>query len=94
MGNLFLFLTTKPTLAESDNIDNVYALTTDHWDPHSNVYAQNQRSMFNWAGNMVEAKHRSRIILTKMLDDLALLLSLQVSSVEAAVINEAIGGEG
>ena len=69
-GIFLYFPTSKPAVAESDGIDDVYALTPDQWDPHFNVYTGNEESMLDWEGNMVEPRHCSWIILADVPDDL------------------------
>ena len=93
-GIFSYFPTAKPPVSELDKIDDVYALTPDRWNPHSDVYARNEESMLDWEGNMVEPKHCNRIILADVPDDPILASSLQVSSIEVAAVNEAIDGEG
>jgi hypothetical protein len=86
-GVFSFFLTSKPTAADHDSIDDVYMLTPTRWNPHTDVYARNEDSMLDWEGNMVQEKDRVRILLSEIEDDTAVAASLFISSTEGQVID-------
>ena len=86
-GIFSFFPTSKPTENEADDIEDVYTLTPARINPHSDVYARNEEHMLDWEGNMVDPKHRTKILLETVSDDTAMIQSLQVSSAEAALID-------
>ena len=61
-GIFSYFLTQKPTRDELQSCDDVLVMTPEShsWNPHSDVYAQNEDNMLDWEGNMLESHHQPR----------------------------------
>jgi hypothetical protein len=60
--------------------DKIYLLTTDQFNLHDDSYAANEENMLDWEGNMVERKHRKKILLSDVEENEAMAASVQVSS--------------
>lgn len=69
-GIFSYFPTRKPTMNELEAPGEVLKLTPDahDWNPHSDVFARNEENMVDWEGNMIEAKHRTRILMEDIPD--------------------------
>jgi hypothetical protein len=46
--------------------------------------------MLDWEGNMVEKKHRTQVLLSKVEENEAMASSIQVSSIESRAIDHAL----
>jgi hypothetical protein len=68
----------------------IYMLTTNQFNPHDDSYVANKDSMLDWEGNMVEKKHRTQVLLSKVVENEAMASSIQVSSIESRAINRAL----
>ena len=66
----------------------MYLLTPTNWNPHDNAYAENEQSMLDWEGNMIEARHRTQILLSDIKFDAMTAASVQVSAIESTKIDE------
>jgi hypothetical protein len=56
---------------------NAYAgLTTNLFNPYDDSYAINEDNMLDWEGNMVEKKHRTKILLSKVEENEAMTASV------------------
>lgn len=87
-GTFSYFPTTKPTLRDLDNPSDVYLLTPSTWNPHSDVYAQNEESMLDWEGNLKPVKDREvRIVLDEIQEEETMESSLCISTMEGAFID-------
>ncbi len=89
-GTFSYFPTCKPTATHMQDSDEIYMLTTDQFNPHDDSYAVNEENMLDWEGNMVERKHRTKILLSEVEDNEAMAASVQVSSIESRVIDRAL----
>jgi len=86
-GVFSYFITTKPTSQQMMEATDVYLLTPSKMNPHCDAYATNEENMLDWEGNMVQKKHRVRILLSEVAEDDAMSASVQVSSTEAKAID-------
>ena len=62
-------------------------LTADQFNPHDELYAENQDNILDWEGNMVENNYRAKIILSQAEENKAMATSVQVSGIEFRAIN-------
>jgi hypothetical protein len=88
-GIFSFFPTTLPTPDDIQNCDNVIILTPEYnWNPHSDVYSWNEGNMLDWEGNMIQKHHRTRIMLSDVLEDNEMNISSMISSTESNLIDE------
>jgi hypothetical protein len=92
MGYIFVFPphTCKPIAMHMQQSDEIYMLTTNQFKPHDNLYAINEENMLDWEGNMVERKHRTKILLSGIEENEAMAASVQVSCIESMAIDRAL----
>ena len=63
-GIFSFFPTTKPTVKELQVGQDVYILTPECWNPHTDAYSVNEASMLDCEGNMCErSKWTNKIVL-------------------------------
>ena len=62
-GIFSYFSTTKPT--ENDMLAgyDVYVMTPERWNPHSDAYEQNEANIVDWEGNIKQPKDRIKVII-------------------------------
>jgi hypothetical protein len=69
-GTFSFFPTTKPSVNDLTDPEEVYILTPATWDPHLDVYAMNEESMLDWEGNLKPKKEREyKIVLDDIPED-------------------------
>ena len=51
-GTFSYFPTSKPSIKELEEPDDLYVLTPTIWNQHSDAYVINEESMLDWEGNM------------------------------------------
>ena len=87
-GVFSYFKTCKPTYETLMDPPDVYVLTPETWNPHSDVYANNEASMMDWQGNMKPKKDwEHRVVLEEVEEDEAMAAALNVSEAEGAAVN-------
>ena len=65
-GIFSFFQTTKPTIKELQPGHNVYILTPECWNPHTDAYSMDEASMLGWEGTCVrEANGLTKLSLMK-----------------------------
>ena len=65
------FPTTKPMVKELQVGHDVYILTLECWNPHTDTYSANEASMLDWEGNMHErSKWTNKIVLDEVDSDM------------------------
>ena len=70
-GIFSFFPTTKPTIKELQVGHNVYLLTPECWNPHTDAYSVNEASMLDWEGNMPErTEWTNKIVLDEVNSDM------------------------
>ena len=70
-GIFSFFPTTKPTVKELLVGHDVYILTPEHWNPHTDAYSVNEASMLDWEGNMRErSEWTNKIVLDEVDSDM------------------------
>lgn len=89
-GIFSYFPSSKPTVDDHDSIDDVYTLTPERWNPHSDAYARNEEAMIDWEGNMVQAKDRMKILINEIPEDAIMAASLSIGSVEQTQVNSCV----
>ena len=82
--------TCKPTATNMKNSDDIYMLTTDQFNLHDNLYAGNEDNMLYWERKMVEKKHRTKILLSKVEENKETADSVKVSGIESRAINSSL----
>ena len=87
-GMFSYFPSSKPTTAIMREAEEVYLLTPNVWNPHDDAYAANEENMLDWEGNMIEARKRTKILLSDIKVDAMTAASVQVSAVESTKIDE------
>jgi hypothetical protein len=88
-GIFSYFDSSKPTEKHMVESDKVYLLTPTNWNPHDDAaYAENESSMLDWEGNMIESRHRIKILLSDIQEDTMMAASVQVSAIESNMIDE------
>ena len=64
MAHSLIFPTSKSSIQELEDPEDVYVLTPTIWNPHSDAYVINEESMLDWEGNMRhENDHEKRVVL-------------------------------
>jgi hypothetical protein len=61
-GTFSYFPASKPTAENMQASDEVYLLTPNTLNPHDDSYTMNESSMLDWQGDMVEPRHRTKIL--------------------------------
>ena len=70
-GIFSFFPTTKPTENELQVGHDVYILTPECWNPHTDTYSENEASMLDWEGNMRErSEWTNKIVLDEVNSDM------------------------
>ena len=70
LSGIFSFFPTRsPTVSELQECEDVLVVTPDghKWDPHSDVYAQNEESMLDWEGNLSHKKDQICILVEDLM---------------------------
>jgi hypothetical protein len=87
-GTFSFFPTSKPSVNDLIDPEEVYILTPTTWNPHLDVYARNEESMLDWEGNLKPKIERElKIVLDDIPEDDLEMASLTVSSAESAQID-------
>ena len=92
-GIFSYFPSRKPTQSELEAVEDVLVLTPQGqtWDPHSTVYEDNEENMVDWQGNMIEPRHRTRIIVDELPNaNDAMVASIMISKIESKIIDDNI----
>ena len=83
LWGIFSYLPTRrPMVDELQELEEIYLLTPTQFNAHEPAYAANEDNMVDWEGCMIEKQHRSKVIMTDLMDDAELEVSMSVSSVE------------
>ena len=67
-GIFSYFDTYLPTSEEVETIERVIQLTPDRWNPHSDVYSQNEASMLNAAGDISDKQDQLWLLISDLPD--------------------------
>ena len=87
-GTFSYFPTSKPSIQELEDPEDVYVLTTTIWNPHSDAYVINEESMLGWEGNMRHEKdHEKRVVLEDIPSDDTMMSSLVLCEKEQMVVS-------
>jgi hypothetical protein len=93
-GMFSYFITSKPTIEQMMEAEDVYLLTPSRMNPHCDAYATNEENMLDWEGNMIQRKDRVQILLSEIQEDTATTASVKVSSTEARAIDDVLESNG
>ena len=91
-GVFSYFIMSKPSTEQMMNAEDVYLLTPSKMNPHCDAYATNEGNMLDWEGNMVQQRHKVQVLLSDILEDVAVTASVQVSRAEARTIDTVLEG--
>ena len=86
-GIFSYFATRQPTTTELMESDSIYLLTPSRFNPHDTAYSANEASMLDWKGEMIEARHRNRIMLSDVPDHQDFSKNLKISDVEQQIVS-------
>ena len=87
-GTFSYFLTSKPSIQELEEPEDVYILTPTVWNPHPDAYVINEESILDWEGNMKHEKdHEKRVVLENIPSDDTMISSLALCDKEQMVIS-------
>ena len=87
-GVFSYFPTAKPSAETCNATDEIYMLTPNKWDPHSDVYARNEENMLDWEGNIVEKKQRTQLLLSEISEDPTVAASMSIGATEAMAVDD------
>ncbi len=88
-GTFSHFPTSKPTMDDLTDAQEVYLLTPTSWNPHSDVHAKNEESLLDWEGNMRQPRDRSvQVVLDSIPEDEAIASELHIGPSEQAMVDE------
>ena len=91
-GIFSYFSTRRPTKEDLLAGHDVYVLSPSKWDPHSEVYGQNEANMTDWEGNVKEPKDQlHQVVIDKIATDID-ASQFVVSSTEANIIDKVCNG--
>ena len=87
-GTFSYFPTSKPSIKDLEEPDDVYVLTHTIWNPHSDTYVINEESMLDWEGHMRnERDHKKTVVLEDIPSDETMLSSLALCEKEEKIIS-------
>ena len=87
-GTFSYFPTSKPSIKELEEPEDVYVLTPTIWNPHSDAYVINEESMLDWEGNMrIERDHEKRVVLEDIPSDDTMISSLALCEKDEMLIS-------
>ena len=87
-GAFSYFPTSKPSIKELEEPEDVYVLTPTIWNPHSDAYVVNEDSMLDWEGIMRNEKdHEKRVVLEDIPSDDTMISSLALCEEEQILIS-------
>ena len=88
-GIFSYFDTLQPTENQLQTCKNAYLLTPEHkWDPHTDVYAQNEDSLLDWEGNVKQPKDRIKIIIDEIQEDVNISQAMSIGAVEMNAVDQ------
>ena len=87
-GTLSYFPTSKPSINELEEPEDVYVLAPTIWNPHSDAYVVKEESKLDWEGNMRHEKdHEKRVVLEDIPSDDTVISSLALCDEEQIFIS-------
>ena len=85
-GIFSYFSTTKPTEDDILAGHDVYVMTPEKWNPHSDAYEQNEANIVDWEGNIRQPKDQIKVIIDELSGETD-KGEYRISSVEMDVID-------
>ena len=79
--------TSKPSLSDMTNLEDVYVLTKSRCDPHQTYFAENEENMLDWEENLIDCPNRQQILLADIEEDDTMVASAYVRSVKVKAVN-------
>ena len=87
-GIFSYFPTSKPSIRDLEETDDVYVLTPTIWNPHSDTYVINEESLLDWEDHMRNEKdHEKRVVLEEIPSDETMISSLALCEKEEKIIS-------
>ena len=87
-GTFSYFPTSKPSIQELEEPEDVYVLTPTIWNLHSDANVINEESMLDWEGNMRHEKdHEKRVVLEHIPSNDTMISSLALCDKEQMVVS-------
>ena len=65
----------------------IYVMTPEKWNPHSDAYEQNEANIVDWEGNIKQPKDRIKVIFEELSGE-ADEGDYRISSVEMAAVDK------
>ena len=87
-GIFSYFPTSRPTAKMMEESEDIYLITPPSWDPHNPNYGYNEEQMLDWQGELVEPKHRQKIVLSDVQEDANIAAANFIGSVESTAISK------
>ena len=85
-GIFSYFSMTKPTEDDMLAGHDIYVMTPEKWNPHSDAYEHNEANILDWEGNIKQQKDRIEVIIEELSGE-ADEGDYQISSVEMDAID-------
>ena len=79
-GMFSCFPTCKPSEQDVQTLESIHLITPENWNPHSDMFQQNESCMLDWQGDLVDAKYRETISLVDIQEDELMATALCVST--------------
>ena len=81
------FPTSRPTEADLKTVESIFTITPENWNPHSDMFQNNESCMLDWQVNLVDAKYRKTILLADVQEDKSMAAALCVGSIKMKTID-------
>ena len=87
-GTFSYFPTSKPSIKDLEEPDDIYVLTPTISNPHSDTYVINEESILDWEGHMRnERDHEKRVVLDKIPSEETMISLLALCEKEKNIIS-------
>jgi hypothetical protein len=89
-GIFSYFPTRKPTTKELNELEEVYIMTPDQFNPHESAYSLNEAAMLDWEGNIMTPRQGKQVFLSAIGEDEELAMSCVISCEENDAIDRCL----
>eukprot|EP00957_Ditylum_brightwellii_P041343 3130013-Ditylum_brightwellii.AAC.1 len=79
LGVFSYFPTFKPSIEEVNTSKSVYILAPNRWNPHAKQYANCEKNLINWGGNVLGMAIEMTIVLADIPDDEGMAYSMMIA---------------
>ena len=80
IGVFSYFPTSRPTEVDLKTVESIFTITPENWNPHSDMFQNNESCMLDWQGNLVDAKDRKTILLADVQEEKSMAAATSQSS--------------